>query len=124
MQFTDDYTAWWQDRKSGRPVSTAFTCLVLHVCACSVQYLPAEARSDVEDAYKQSSEELSQRFHDHAQRLGATVSPGTGGLVQVQQMMLGVLWLQSESQWTAAWHALGATVHEAQEQGQSLKRFK
>ncbi|EPE02801.1 fungal specific transcription factor [Ophiostoma piceae UAMH 11346] len=115
-QFTGIYTAWWQDRKNGRPVSAAFTCLVLRACACSAQYLPADKRSDIENAYGQSSKELAQRFHNHAQRLGATVPPGTGGLVQVQQMMLGVHWLQFESQWTASWHALAATIHEAQEQ--------
>ncbi len=95
-----------------------FTCLILRLCACSAQYLTQDLRNKIEHELREDAQSLSQRFHEAAQKLTATVVPGKGGLVHIQQLFISAFWFKSESRWIESWHALGAAIREAQEIGQ------
>ncbi|KAJ9151410.1 Pyrimidine pathway regulatory protein 1 [Pleurostoma richardsiae] len=60
---------------------------------------------------------LTDRFHAAALRLSNTVSPGRGGLAQVQQLFLTASWYKSEAHMVEAWHALSNACRQAQELG-------
>ncbi|KAL4934729.1 uncharacterized protein BDV17DRAFT_250038 [Aspergillus undulatus] len=115
--FMQDYTAWWSARANGSPLTPELTCLILRVCACSAPYLGEDIRLTIESELGNSIEQLSLLYHNTAKRLSATIIPGKGGLIQVQQLFLTAQWCKTEALFVEAWHALGAAVHEAQEQG-------
>ncbi len=117
-QFSEQYQKWWDDRDNGRPLNPQLTCLILRVCACSAQYLPPDLRDQIENRLQLKAKLLTRQFHDAAQRLSITVSPGQGGLIQIQQIFLSAFWFKSDSRWVESWHALGAAIHEAQELGE------
>jgi hypothetical protein len=61
---------------------------------------------------------FSNRMHTAAEKLSATIPPGKGGLIHVQQLFLTAFWYKSGDRWTDAWHALGKAVREANEIGE------
>lgn len=93
------------------------SCLLLRVCACSTQYLNARIRQNLECELGENAHVLTERFHYQAQKLSRAILPGTGGLVQVQQLFLTASWFKSEARFVESWHALSHAIREAQELG-------
>ena len=117
----DDYANWWTDRAKGKEVTPVLTCLLLRILAMSAQYLnSAELRSKVEFELSESAQALTERFHNAAEKLSATMKPGKGGLQGVQQLFLKAVWYKSEGLFVQSWHALGEAIREAQEIGEHL----
>ncbi|KAJ5161533.1 hypothetical protein N7492_006925 [Penicillium capsulatum] len=115
--FSDDYAAWWLDRAHGKSLKPEFTCLLIRVCACSLQYLDAEIQQKIESDLGESVQTLSENYHHAAKQLSNTIDPGKGGLTQIQQLFLTGTWFKSESLFVETWHTLSSCIHEAQEIG-------
>lgn len=120
LSFVPAYRDWWLRRR--QPHSTSipiivFTCLVLRICANSTQFLPATMIAELESELGDSINRVGESYQRAAQKLSAFVTPGAGGITQVQQLFLGATWLKSEAEFIESWHALGAAVREAQEIG-------
>ncbi|KAL4976316.1 fungal-specific transcription factor domain-containing protein [Aspergillus desertorum] len=115
--FMQDYAAWWSAKASGLPLTSAFTCLLLRVCACAVPYVDDAICQKLELVLGTSVEQLSMNYHNVARQLSYTIGPGKGGLMQVQQLFLTAQWLKTEALFVESWHALGTAIHEAQELG-------
>ena len=67
----------------------------------------------------ESVQTLTERYHGAAQRLGQHISPGNGGLCQVQQLLLTSSWFKTEVKFVDSWHLLATAIREAQELGAS-----
>ncbi|KAF2098344.1 hypothetical protein NA57DRAFT_77134 [Rhizodiscina lignyota] len=115
--FLEDYSQWWKDRASGEELSPAFTCLLLRVCACSAQYLNPSIKEKLVYELVASPQDLTEKYDKAAVKLSGTIIPGTGGLVQVQQLFLVASWMKSEGLLVESWHALCNAIREAQEIG-------
>lgn len=90
---------------------------VLRICANSIQFLPTPLLQKLESELGESADGLSTHYQKSAQILSNYLSPGEGGLKQVQQLFLGATWLKAEAEFVKAWHAVGAAVREGQEIG-------
>ncbi|PYH95976.1 hypothetical protein BO71DRAFT_428568 [Aspergillus ellipticus CBS 707.79] len=119
--FSHDYSTWWMGKAKGQTLTPEFTCLLLHVCACTVLYLDPEARQKLESELGESCQSLAEQYHHTAKQLSSTIAPGKGGLVQVQQLFLNAVWYKTEALFVGSWHALGAAIHEAQESSSKAK---
>ncbi|KAJ9243303.1 transcriptional regulator family: Fungal Specific TF [Paecilomyces variotii] len=115
--FSDGYSRWWEVRASGGSVSPEFTCLVLRVCACSLQFLKTEERKRLELELGERVQTISERYHRVARRLSNSIPIGKGGLTQVQQLFLTAFWHKNDAMFIESWHTLAAAIHEAQEIG-------
>ncbi|KAE8413290.1 fungal-specific transcription factor domain-containing protein [Aspergillus pseudocaelatus] len=115
--FSHDYSTWWLGKVKGQPLTVEFTCLLLRVCACSALVLFPEERQKLESELGEHIESLSERYHHAARRLSSTISPGRGGLIQVQQLFLTACWFKTEALFVESWHALSSAIHEGQELG-------
>ncbi|KAE8391759.1 hypothetical protein BDV23DRAFT_171346 [Aspergillus alliaceus] len=115
--FSLEYSAWWAGKAKGQPLTSEFTCLLLRVCACSALFLGPGDRQKLESELGESIQRLSERYHHAARQLSGTISPGKGGLTQVQQLFLTACWLKTEALFVESWHALSSAIHEAQELG-------
>lgn len=116
-QFLDDYAEWWTQRKESQQLSPAFTCLLVRACAYSAQFLQLKIRQVIETELGKDAQALSEQFHNTADRLSFCFKPGTGGLMQVQQLFISACWYKSESKFRESWHALASAIREAQEIG-------
>lgn len=117
-RFREQYASWWEDRAARLPLGPEFTCLVLRICSVSIQYLDAAGQLKLEAELIETAQKLTEAYHDAAEALGRSISPGKGGLMQVQQLMLSLFWFKAEAKFVNSWHALGAAIREAQEQGE------
>lgn len=115
--FSDGYSRWWEVRTSGGSVSPEFTCLVLRVCACSLQFLKTEERKRLELELGERVQTISERYHRVARQLSHSIPTGKGGLTQVQQLFLTAFWYKNDAMFIESWHTLAAAIHEAQEIG-------
>ncbi|KAL3470611.1 fungal-specific transcription factor domain-containing protein [Aspergillus californicus] len=115
--FMHDYAVWWSGKATGLPLTSEFTCLLLRVCACAIPHLNNAIQQKLELELGESPEQLSMLCHSSAKQLSSTISPGKGGLTQVQQLFLTAQWFKTEALFVESWHSLGAAIHEAQEQG-------
>jgi len=115
--FSYDYSVWWANRTRTQVLTTQFTCLLLRVCACSALYLDIKLQQKLETEVGGSIQTLSERYHNAAHRLSGTISPGKGGLAQVQQLFLTAFWYKTEGLFIESCHSLSASIHEAQELG-------
>ncbi|KAH8884540.1 hypothetical protein GQ53DRAFT_661849, partial [Thozetella sp. PMI_491] len=118
-EFRAQYDGWWANRQAREEVSLVFTSLILRVCASSAQFLPIDniVRSRLETDLNEDAQAFSKRLHKAAVRLNASIPPGQGGLVQVQQLFLTAYWFKSEEEWVESWHALAEAVAVAYEIG-------
>lgn len=121
--FLEEYNIWWVDRLAGRPLGLAFTCLVLRVCSCSLQYLDESTERNLEMEMGVLVEDLSRRYHAAAQDFAKPIPPGRGGLYEVQQLLLSTSWYKSEVKYVDTWHELGVAIRAAQELG-TLETFR
>ncbi|KAE8134502.1 hypothetical protein BDV38DRAFT_273520 [Aspergillus pseudotamarii] len=76
-----------------------------------------EERQKLESELGEHIQSLSECYHHAARRLSSTISPGRGGLTQVQQLFLTACWFKTEALFVESWHALSSAIHEAQELG-------
>ncbi|KAJ4365099.1 hypothetical protein N0V83_008717 [Neocucurbitaria cava] len=114
---TDQYVQWWADRAAGKPLSPEFTCLLLRICAYSVQYLSPALRKMIEFELACNSQTLTERFTSAADQLSQSFEASTTRIERVQEQFLKAVWLKSESKIVESWHTLGRTIREAQELG-------
>lgn len=80
--FSYDYSVWWTNRTRAQVLTPQFTCLLLRVCACSALYLDMRLQQKLETELGESVQTLSERYHNAAQRLSGTISPGKGDLAR------------------------------------------
>lgn len=113
--FLEEYTRWWLDRAAKKPLSPEFTCLLLRACSLSVQNLPTAMRSVLEFELAEDPATLPEKYHQAAEKLSSTFTPGDKGLTQVQQLFLVVCWFKSEGRFVDSWHAMAKCIREAQE---------
>lgn len=116
-QLTTQCAEWWEDRVEGRQLSPELTCLLLQVCASSTQFLEEDLRKKLETELGDKTQSLTERFHDAADALSASIPPGEvqDPIVMVQQLFLGAVWYKYEAKMIEAWHALGSAIRAAQE---------
>jgi hypothetical protein len=79
-------------------------------------------RQKLESELGEKIQRLSERYHRAALRLSNRISPGKGGLTQIQRLFLMAFWFKTEALFTESWHTLAAAIHEAQELG-TLKLY-
>lgn len=94
----------------------------MRICAYSTQFPNATLRQTLESELGDNIKNLSKRYHLAARSLSNSISPGKGGLIQVQQLLLTASWLTADAQFVESWHVLAASIHEAQELGLHNKR--
>ncbi|KAK6447062.1 hypothetical protein FP744_10003312 [Trichoderma asperellum] len=115
------YVDWWSKRRDAqslrRPSAMALTCLILRICANSTQFLSPHASSQLEMDLGDSTQNLSKTYHDAAQIISGFLSPGTGGLLNAQQLFLAATWHKGQADFVKSWHELGAAVRQSQEIG-------
>lgn len=118
--FLENYTQWWIDRTARRPLSPEFTCLLIRALSNGVQYLGPGMKENLEFELAESATNLHEKFHQAAEALSSTFTPGEKGITQVQQLFLVVTYLKGEGRFIDSWHAMAACVREAQELGLHL----
>ncbi|KNG47942.1 hypothetical protein TW65_05282 [Stemphylium lycopersici] len=113
----EQYVQWWNDRSSGKQLSPEFTCLLLRICAYSVQYLTPSLRKMIEFELACTSQTVTERFSAAAEELSRSFEASRTSIERVQEQFLKGAWLKSESKIVESWHALSRTIREAQELG-------
>ncbi|GAB1310043.1 Fungal-specific transcription factor domain-containing protein [Madurella fahalii] len=115
-EFRTQYDGWWATPHD--KVTPELTSLILRVCACSLHFIMNESvRVRLESELRADVLTLAERMHTAAEKLSASIPPGKGGLVHVQQLFLTAFWYKSAEKWTEAWHALSKAVRAANEIG-------
>ncbi|KAK3337246.1 hypothetical protein B0T19DRAFT_447867 [Cercophora scortea] len=115
-EFRTQYVGWWAT-SPGR-VTPELTSLILRVCACSALYLvDGSVKERLESELRADTWKLANRMHDAAEKLNASIKPGKGGLIQVQQLFLTAVWYKSAEKFTDAWHALSGAIRAGNEIG-------
>ncbi|KAF2849056.1 hypothetical protein T440DRAFT_490894 [Plenodomus tracheiphilus IPT5] len=114
---TDQYVQWWSDRGSEKRLSPEVTCLLLRICAYSVQCLTPSMRKMIESELACSSQMLTERFADAAEQISRDFVASNISIERVQEQFLKCAWLKAESRMVESWHTLGSTIREAQELG-------
>ncbi|KAF4457671.1 putative transcriptional regulatory protein C3C7.04 [Fusarium austroafricanum] len=112
--FSKEYALWWDDYTKGRPCGVQWTCLLLMVCACSVQHIDGQLRSKIENELGEPVKELTQRYHDAARELHSAIPVGYGHVYTVQYLLHSCYWFKAEARFAECWQVLGAVVREAQ----------
>ncbi|KAF1928491.1 uncharacterized protein M421DRAFT_420379 [Didymella exigua CBS 183.55] len=115
--FTNQYVQWWADRAAGKRLSPEFTCLLLRVCAYSVQYLTSSLRKMIIFEMACDLQQLTDRFSEAAEQLSQSFTAANTCVERVQEQFLKGAWLKSEAKIVESWHVLGCTIREAQELG-------
>ncbi|KAI4919382.1 hypothetical protein J4E90_001516 [Alternaria incomplexa] len=113
----EQYVQWWADRGAGKQLSPEFTCLLLRICAYSVQYLTPALRKMIEFELACNCQTLTDRFSDAAEELSRSFGAARTSVERVQELFLKCVWLKAESKIVESWHALSRTIREAQELG-------
>lgn len=113
----DEYRRWWELRSKRDQLSISFTLLLLRVCACSAQSLQISLREKLEAELGETAQEMTDRFHEAAEKLSDDVQPGSGGVTHVQQLFVAAVWYKCESRFVDSWHALNRGIRYAQEIG-------
>lgn len=114
-QLRGQSATWWKARAAGQRLSPELTCLLLRVCAVSTQYLEDSLLQKLEFELGEKVQVMTERFHEAAMQLSATIPRGKGGVIQVQQLFMAAQWYKSEASMVESWHALSVAVREAQE---------
>ncbi|KAF9775365.1 hypothetical protein IL306_006541 [Fusarium sp. DS 682] len=112
--FSKEYARWWDDYTKGRPIGVQWTCLLLMVCACSVQHVDGQLRSKIESDVGETVKELTQKYHDAARELHSAIPVGHGHVYTVQYLLHSCYWFKAEARFAECWQVLGAVVREAQ----------
>lgn len=119
-EFRTQYDGWWATPQE--KVTSELTGLILRVCACSLHFIVNDSvRVRLESELGADVGTFAHRLHTAAEKLSASIPPGKGGLIHVQQLFLTAFWYKSAEKWTAAWHALNKAVRAANEIGDALR---
>ncbi|EMD68428.1 hypothetical protein COCSADRAFT_156859 [Bipolaris sorokiniana ND90Pr] len=113
----EQYVQWWADRSAAKQLSPEFTCLLLRMCAYSVQYLTPSLRKMIEFELACTSQTLTERFSAAAEELSWGFEASRTSIERVEEQFLKCAWLKSESKIVESWHTLSRTIREAQELG-------
>ncbi|CBX92036.1 hypothetical protein LEMA_P047420.1 [Plenodomus lingam JN3] len=114
---TDQYVQWWSDRSTDGIISPEFTCLLLRICAYTVQYLTPSMREMIEFELACSSQALTERLANAAEQISRDFLASNTSIERIQEGFLKSAWLKAESKIVESWHTLGSTIREAQELG-------
>ncbi|KAM7222164.1 hypothetical protein V8F06_002436 [Rhypophila decipiens] len=115
-EFRTQYDGWWTIPPN--KVTPELTSLILRVCACSALYvMDPGVKERLESELRTDIWTFAGRMHRAAERLSASIPPGKGGLIHIQQQFLTAFWYKSAEKWTEAWHALGGAIRAANEIG-------
>ncbi|KAJ4290730.1 hypothetical protein N0V88_006479 [Collariella sp. IMI 366227] len=115
-EFKTQYEAWWAMPRD--KVTPELTSLILRVCACSLHFIIDDSvRERLEAEFETDVVTFANRMHAAVEKLSATILPGKGGLIHVQQLFLTAFWLKSAEKWTESWHALSRAIRAANEIG-------
>lgn len=118
-EFRTQYDGWWAIPPN--KVTPELTSLILRVCACSALYvMDPSVKERLESELRADIWTFAGRMHRAAERLCASIPPGKGGLIHIQQQFLTAFWYKSAEKWTEAWHALGGAIRAANEIGRLL----
>ncbi|KAK3329056.1 hypothetical protein B0H66DRAFT_540140 [Apodospora peruviana] len=79
--------------------------------------MDSSVKERLESELGADAETFASRMHAAAEKLSASIPPGEGGLVHVQQLFLKAFWFKSAERWTEAWHAVGAATRATIEIG-------
>ncbi|PHH65615.1 hypothetical protein CDD81_2050 [Ophiocordyceps australis] len=113
--FLDDYRDWWASRSDKKPLGLPWTCLLLMVCACSAQYTHVELQHKLETDLGQSTQQLTESYHNAARELHSVIPVGNNHLLNVQSLLHSCYWYKSEARFVECWHVLSSAIREAQE---------
>lgn len=116
--FLDDYTKWYEHRAQGRPLSPAFTCLLLQICVSAAQEPPESLQRRILYDLAEDNQSVAKRLHDAAEALSSSIPPGDGDIHQILRLLIAAATSKSEGRIVEAWHYVGAAVREEQECGQ------
>jgi hypothetical protein len=115
-EFRTQYDGWWATPRN--KVTPELTSLILRVCACSLHFIIEDnVKVRLETELDTDVLTFANRLHSAAEKLSASIAPGKGGLVNVQQLFLTAYWFKSAEKWTEAWHALSKAIRAANEIG-------
>ncbi|KAG6005966.1 hypothetical protein E4U43_000515 [Claviceps pusilla] len=115
--FLEEYRTWWSLRSENRPLGLQWTCLLLTVCACSTQYTDVELQRKLETDLGQSTQKLTEQYHNAARELHSVIPVRSNHLLNVQTLLHSCFWYKSEARFVECWHVLSAAIREAQELG-------
>ena len=121
--FLEEYRGWWDARDRNEPLGVQYTCLLIMVCACTMQHLDIGTRRMLELDWGDTADRLSERYHTMARELGSIVPVGYYHLYNVQQLLHSCYWYKAEAKFLECWHVLSTAVREAQELGTLLVQF-
>ncbi|KAM0322084.1 hypothetical protein ACHAQA_009713 [Verticillium albo-atrum] len=86
--FLTEYQEWRTDRAANRPLGIPWTCLLIRVCACSVQHADAEMGANLEADLGHTVQQLTDRYHDAARELHSAIPVGNTHMFTVSLMSL------------------------------------
>ncbi|KAK7423686.1 hypothetical protein QQX98_000876 [Neonectria punicea] len=115
--FINEYAEWWRDRTANRPLGLQWTCLIIMVCACSVQHTDAKLAASLEADLGFSVKDLTDQYHNAARELHSAIPVGHSHVFSVQYLLHSCYWFKAEARFVECWQVLGATVREAQALG-------
>jgi len=94
---TTQYVDWWAHRTAGRRLSPEFTCLLLRICAYTVQYLTPNLSKMIEFELASNSQVLTDRFAAAADQLSQSFEASSISVERVQEQFLRCAWLVASS---------------------------
>ncbi|KAL9949637.1 hypothetical protein ACHAQF_000535 [Verticillium nonalfalfae] len=112
--FLTEYHEWWADRAANRPLGLPWTCLLIMVCACSVQHTDAEMGASLEADLGRTVQQLTDLYHDAARELHSAIPVGNTHMFTVQYLLHSCYWFKAEARFVECWHVLGAAIREGQ----------
>lgn len=115
--FLTDYESWWNDRNAHRPLGLQYTCLLMMICACSVQYASPELEPKLLEL-DEDTQRLCERYHNVARELHSVIPVGHNHVYNVQSLLHSCYWYKSEARFVECWHVLSSAIREAQELGE------
>lgn len=118
-----NYVQFCKARAAGNQISPAFVCLLLQICANSLQEVRGQLQEKVEYEIGEESYDVSIRIFRSADALSRTISPGFGGIYQCLQLLEAATWMKGDGKIVEAWHYLSRAVREEQECSNKLKPF-
>lgn len=111
---------WWGRVSNNRTVGLHWTCLLLEVCACSVQHANPSTKAAIELELGDNIDALSEKFHNAARELGSAIPIGYHHVYGCQWYLYSAYWYISQGRYPETWHVLNAAAREARELGKYL----
>lgn len=115
--FLTDYNRFWVDRAACQDIDVSFLGLLLQMCANAAQCADEPLKNTIEYDITEALSSFAERLRDAAVDAAYRLTPGSGGMNRVLQLLLEAAWLKGQGQIVDGWHMLTRAVHEAQECG-------